>query len=59
MPNKNKKRVPCKYPMNLFFNYEDEVPSKTRVSTPEDCEICKVEDCEEKYCLITERKEKK
>lgn len=53
MPNpNNKKRVPCKYPMSLFYNYEDEIPPNTRVSTPDDCEKCK-KDCDVKHCLIT------
>ena len=46
--------TPCKYPLSLFYNYKDEIPQNTRVSTPEDCEKCDTEDCDIKHCLITE-----
>ena len=53
---KLKERVPCKYPMNLFYNYKDEVPEGTRVCTEQDCEHCDFEICGSdsgcKYCLI-------
>lgn len=52
-------RVKCSYPMNLFYVYEDEVPPNTRVSTPEDCELCKsmmgTNVCEDSpYCLLND-----
>ena len=49
----DKKRIPCKYPMSNFYNFEDEIPKGTRVSTPEECEKCQ-ECCDEPYCLIQE-----
>lgn len=33
-------RVKCKYPLNRFYNYMDEVPGGERVSSPKDCEKC-------------------
>ena len=53
-----KKRIPCKYPMSNFYNFEDEVPEGTRVSTPEECETCDEKDCSLKFCLIQESKDK-
>lgn len=50
----NKKRVPCQFPMNLFCNFQDEVPSNTRVSSADDCEGCDEKDCEVEHCLMTE-----
>jgi hypothetical protein len=47
-------RQKCKYPMSNFYNFEDEVPKGTRVSTPEECETCDETECSLKYCLITE-----
>lgn len=50
-------RVPCTYPMNEFYNFEDEVPDDTRVSTVDDCLGCNDMDCaksDAKYCLIGE-----
>ena len=48
-------RIKCPYPLNEFYNYMDEVPTDTRVSTPEDCKKCKEpindEDC--RFCLIS------
>jgi hypothetical protein len=52
-----KKRIPCIYPMNEFYNFEDEVPKNARVSTPEDCEKCDNE-CDLKHCLMVEHKSK-
>lgn len=47
------KRIPCPAPMNQFYNYMDEVPDGTRVSTPEDCEKCEDKNCfPVKHCLI-------
>lgn len=49
-------RQRCKYPMSEFYNFEDEVPVNTRLSTPEDCEDCdnlNIFDCiETGHCLI-------
>jgi len=39
--------------MNKFYNFEDEVPKGTKVSTPLDCLEC-CEECYEQYCLIEE-----
>ncbi len=68
----NKNRIQCKYPMSEFYAYEDEVPSNTRVSTPEDCEKCDSlefdnnEKCtvidsllEKKFCLIKDKRNEK
>ena len=50
-----KERKRCSYPMSKFYIYEDEVPDGERVSTPEDCEKCDDDCCQdEKYCLISE-----
>ena len=50
-----KKRIPCKYPMSDFYNFEDEVLKGERVSTADDCEDCDSDDCENtKHCLIQE-----
>jgi len=49
-----KKRIPCTYPMNDFYNFEDEVPKGSRVSTIEDCESCECKDCDLRHCLIGE-----
>lgn len=48
------KRVKCSHPMSLFYNYEDEIPENTRVSTPKDCEECEgMPGCDEVgFCLI-------
>jgi hypothetical protein len=48
------KRIPCTYPMNEFYNFYDEVPIGSRVSTPEDCEACDETDCDLRHCLIQE-----
>ena len=52
------KRIRCKYPMNEFYNFEDEIPVGTRLSTSEDCEGCdgfENDDCSgSKHCLIEE-----
>ncbi len=51
----NKQRIRCKYPMSQFYNYEDEIPKGTRVSTSEDCERCELENCNDgKHCLISD-----
>ena len=50
--NKSLVRIPCSYPMNEFYNFEDEVPAESKVSTPEDCEACMEENCDNKHCLI-------
>ena len=49
----NKDRKLCKYPMSIFYTYEDEVPENTRVCSMADCESCD-EQCEKRVCLITE-----
>jgi len=49
------KRVPCTYPMNEFYNFEDEVPDGSRCSTVHDCLQCDEMDsgdCELRQCLI-------
>jgi hypothetical protein len=44
--------------MNEFYNFEDEIPVGTRLSTSEDCKGCdgfKNDDCSgSKHCLIEE-----
>jgi len=52
--NMSDKRKKCSYPMSEFYIYEDEVEPYTRVSTPEECEECDDEDCDSRFCLITE-----
>jgi len=49
-----KERKECIFPMSLFYIYEDEIPAGTRVSTPEECEVCDETDCDVKFCLIQE-----
>ena len=49
--DKNKK-TPCEYPMNLFFNFKEDVPKGTRVSNSLDCEICYNTRCDVKHCLL-------
>ena len=44
--------------MSNFYNFEDEVPADTRVSTDADCALCQ-DDCSIKYCLIQESNCKK
>lgn len=43
-----------KYPMSEFYNFEDEVPENTKVSTVADCEACDETDCDIRHCLIEE-----
>jgi hypothetical protein len=40
--------------MNEKYNFEDEVPENTKVSTPEDCESCDETDCDVRHCLTGE-----
>ena len=40
------------YPLNLFFNYVEDIPDGVRISTPEDCEKCIVKQCDVTHCLI-------
>lgn len=47
------KRKRCDYPLSDFYNFEDEVPNGTRVSTLDDCCDC-ADDCGECHCLIQE-----
>jgi len=49
----------CKYPMSQFYIYEDQVPDGDRVCTPEDCEKCMEENCDDKHCLISGEHEDK
>lgn len=49
----NKKKTPCSYPMNKFYNFIEDVPDGERVSNTNDCEKC-TEPCEEMHCLIQE-----
>jgi hypothetical protein len=51
--------VRCRYPMNMFYNFEQEVPANTRVSRPSDCEKCMEENCDDKHCLIVGKHEDK
>jgi len=44
-------RIPCKTPLNQFYNFIDEVPDG-RVSTSEDCTKCDEEQCDLKHCFI-------
>ena len=44
------KRKRCLYPLSDFYNFEDEVPADTRVSTVADCAGC---DSPNEYCLDT------
>ena len=53
MNDTNKKRIPCPFPINEFYNFEDEIPEGTRISTSKDCENC-CEECYDRYCLISE-----
>ncbi len=46
--------TPCSYPMNQFYNYQEEVPEGTRVSDPAECEVCDETDCDLRHCLIQE-----
>jgi len=46
-------RQKCTYPMNEFYDFEDEVPAGSRVSTADDCEVCDC-NCDIHYCLIGE-----
>jgi hypothetical protein len=39
--------------MSEFYNFEDEVPKGSKVSTVDDCEDC-ADDCGERHCLIQE-----
>ena len=43
-------RKKCLYPLSDFYNFEDEVPDDTRVSTTDDCENC---DDPNEFCLDT------
>jgi len=54
----NEDRVRCTYPMSNFYNFEDEVPAGTRVSTTADCEACS-DECGLRYCLFQDEKWKK
>ena len=47
-------RKECIYPMNEFYNFEDEVPYGSRVSTSKDCKECEEISCDLRYCLIEE-----
>ena len=50
----DKQRQRCKYPMSEFYNFEDEVPNGSKVSTVKDCEECECKDCDLRHCLIQE-----
>lgn len=45
-----KPRKRCDYPLSDFYNFEDEVPYGTRVSTTQDCAGC---DTPNEFCLDT------
>jgi hypothetical protein len=49
-----KERQRCRYPMSEFYNFEDEVLDGDRTSTPDDCEKCMEENCDNRYCLIND-----
>jgi hypothetical protein len=63
MSIKEEKRVPCSFPMNKFYNFEDEIPEGVRLNTPEECEKCKDGDdaeiwrelCGGEHCLVSPR----
>jgi len=48
------KRQPCRYPMNLFYNFVDEIPENVRVSDILDCIDCPERKCDVLHCLITD-----
>lgn len=49
------KRIPCEYPWNKFYSYEDEIPVGTRISTEEDCKCCTEKSCDVSHCLFVSR----
>lgn len=46
----SEERKECSYPMSDFYNFEDEIPTDTRVSTVNDCKDCAEPN---EFCLDT------